>query len=176
MPLRLDNSREYVRLTRLVFVCMFLMLGSVAYAASSGDRPEDTVARMYKDFAWEAVIDEPRWDGEQLIEQPEPILRRYFDDRLTALILRDRACVAKSHEICRLNFDPIWASQDPGATELKVFPATSSNIVQVQFRYPGDKARIKLSYRMMRTARGWRIADIEYPSSRSLSMILGADH
>ena len=162
-----------MRIFSFASICMLILLIGVAVAASSGEKPEDTVARIYKDFAWE-IMNAPISKRATLIEQPEKILLQYFDDRLTALILKDRACVTKTHEICRLDFAPIWASQDPSADDLKIYPATSSNIVRVQFRHPGDKSLIKLSYRMTKTARGWRISDIEYASWPSLTAILRA--
>jgi hypothetical protein len=148
-----------------------LLAGVSAFAAE--ETPAQVVTRVYRDFAWEAVIEEPVAAGKTLAEQPRDVLIRYLDDALTALILEDRACVRRTGEICRLDFVPIWGSQDPaGASGLHVSTARDApDVVSVRFRYPNGEVA-KLTFRMARTARGWRIADIAYGSSPSLVTVL----
>ncbi len=136
--------------------------------------PVGVVAQLYRDFAWEAVMDEPEWRGHSLMEQPQTVLARYFDDGLIALLLADRACVSRTHEECRLDHLPIWDSQDPGATQLKVLGTPDSSVVRVSFRYPSDRTPIELAYHMVRTGRGWRIHDIVSRSAGSLRQQLSA--
>lgn len=114
----------------------------------------DTV--VIKDYAWEAVM-AAGYDG--LMQQPSQILKRYFDDNLTALILRDRKCSEKG-ETCRLDFVPMWASKDPTAVDLTVEQTEKKEIINVKFRYPGTKEKIELKYRVTQTPKGWRISDI----------------
>ncbi len=93
-----------------------------------------------------------------------------------ALILQDRACAARTHGICRLDFDPLWASQDPdGAHGVKVQSPDSLNVVRVALRYTNGY-EVALGYRMSRTKEGWRIADIDYASGPSLLTILSSKH
>ncbi len=144
--------------------------------APSQPGPDSVIAQLYRDFAWEAVLDVSSASSQALIDQPRPVLRRYFDDRLTALILQDRACAARTHEICRLDFDPLWASQDPdGAHGVKVQSPDSLNVVRVALRYTNGY-EVALGYRMSRTKEGWRIADIDYASGPSLLTILSSKH
>ena len=160
---------------RYLIFALFAACSSAAYAepnAKSG--AVQTVAQLYRDFAWEAIIDEPKWPGHDLLDQPRSILEHYFDHKLVELILKDRECAAQTHEICKLDFSPIWASQDPGASETKIVVGATPDIVSVKFRYPGDGSKIKLSYRMINTDIGWRIADIRYSSSSTLLSILTA--
>jgi hypothetical protein len=131
-----------------------------------------TVAQLYRDFAWEAVVEEPPWHGHDLIDQPRAVLLRYFDERLTDLLLADRACASRTHAICRLDFLPIWASQDPAATGLKVLPTQDSSVVVVKFRYPSGGDSIELRYQVLKTKRGWRIDDISQGSRWSLRALL----
>jgi hypothetical protein len=133
-----------------------------------------TVVRLYQDYAWEAVIDEPQDTGQALFSQSADVLGRYFAPDLVALILRDRACEERSHEICRLDFDPIWASQDPGATEMAIRQSGDPARVTVDFTYPGNGEHIHIVYVLVRMRDGWRIADIQDPGT-SLRKILQAD-
>ena len=153
-------------------VLLLLVTCASASRADSGTTAVELVARLYRDFAWEAVIDEPEWRKHELLNQPQTVLARYFDSNLTALIRRDRRCVATTREICNLDFSPIWASQDPGASGLKIVAGPTPEIVNVSFRYPGNGTKVELSYRTVKTRAGWRIADIRYGDGSSLVSVL----
>lgn len=118
--------------------------------------PEGIVFQVYREYAWEAVM-AGGWGG--LMEQSRNVLERYFDERLVSLILKDRAC-AEKEGMCRLDFGPIWASQDPSASGLTVEKTDKPNIIEVKFRYPSTDKKIELQYRVTKTAKGWRISDI----------------
>lgn len=159
---------------RIIFV-LLAVCTSAAYAEPDTQSGAiQVVAQLYRDFAWEAIIDEPEWVGHDLLDQPRLVLERYFDHDLATLILQDRQCATRTHEICRLDFSPIWASQDPGASEIKIVADVRPDIVSVKFRYPSDGTKIKLSYQMVETNIGWRIADIRYSSGSTLLSILSA--
>jgi hypothetical protein len=133
------------------------------------------VRRLYRDFAWEAVFSDPdvgKWVG--LLQQPRSVLCRYFTPKLAELLVDDARCARKTRGICRIDFLPMWASQDPGATDLVVSPAVRG-IVDVGFTYPGNGEQFKLRYSLVRTAPGWRIADISSPKEGwSLKVLLTA--
>jgi len=129
---------------------------------------QGTVLKLYRDFAWEAVMDVPGWDG--LMDQPRKVLDQYFDEKLTSLILRDRACAEKKG-MCRLDFCPIWASQDPSAGDLQVEPSDKPNYVSVKFRYPSTNEKVELKYRLTQTPKGWRISDIIGPDWSLLNIL-----
>lgn len=123
--------------------------------------PDHVVRRLYRDFAWEAVFSDPEVNQKWvvLIDQPEPVLRQYFTPKLAKLLVDDVRCAAAAKAICRLDFSPIWASQDSGAHDVTVSPATGG-IVEVGMSYGGEGVRTRLRYSMFRTRSGWRIADI----------------
>jgi hypothetical protein len=141
---------------------------SLAAQRATSSSAAVTVVQLYRDFAWEAVVEEPEWPGHALLDQPRAILLRYFDEQLTDLLLADRACENRTHGICRLDFLPIWASQDPAATELKVVPTQDSSVVVVKFRYPSNGDSVELRYQLLHTASGWRIHDISQGAHQSL--------
>lgn len=163
-----------MRYWKATFVLLVACVSTAYAEPNSKSGAVQIVAQLYRDFAWEAIIDEPGWDGHNLLDQPRLVLERYFDHNLASLILKDRQCEIQTHEICRLDFSPIWASQDPGASETKIISGATPNIVSVKFRYPSDGTKIELSYRMVKTNAGWRIADIRYSSGSTLLSILSA--
>jgi hypothetical protein len=155
-----------------VLVCAFRPL-----AAQHANAPSAvaTVAQLYKEFAWEAVVSTPDSEWRRavgLVDQPRTVLRRYFDDRLAGLWLADRTCVRRTHGECHLSFMPMWDSQDPTATGLRVLATKDSSVVTVRFWRPGDRESVELTYRLTMTADGWRISDISSGSRWSLVALL----
>jgi hypothetical protein len=150
----------------------FALTLAPARASSAQAGSTAVVVQLYRDFAWEAVFDEPVSPGRALLEQPRDALLRYFDDSLTSLILRDRSCAARTRGICRLDWDPIWASQDPGGYHsIRISATTDSAVVAVSFR-DHQGSLVTLSYRMSRTMRGWRVQDIVDGAGHSLLAVL----
>jgi len=157
----------------LLALAFSLIMPLHAIAADSHDynKPEDVVAWIYRDFAFDAIMP-LYWKNASLAQQPGKTLLLYFIDELASLILKDSQCVKQTHEICNLDFDPIFASQDPGAMDLEVSPADKSNTVHVQFKYPSNGEKISLSYKVEKTPQGWRIRDIIYSNFGSLKKLL----
>jgi len=124
--------------------------------------PVAVVVQLYQDYAWEVVVHNPN-SRTGLMDEPLDVLARYFDDRLTQLIVRDRECRVRTREVCNISGLPIWDSNDPEAFDLAVVATKDSTLVAVSFRrrYPeSDGTTVRLSYRMVKTARGWRVQDI----------------
>ncbi len=141
-----------------------MLLISLLFAAALAKEPQDVVARLYQKYPPDAK--------KVVIEESDAVLRQYFDDELASLIRKDRECEARTHEICALDFDVIWDSQDPaGSHGLTVAPPDASHVVRVTF-LTSDGAKLALDYRMVQTSRGWRIADIGYPEGPSLEAML----
>jgi hypothetical protein len=131
----------------------------------------DPVERLYRDFAWEAVIDQPV-STPTFLEQPDAVWLRYLSPRLVELLRRERDCAARTHEICQLDFDPIWASQDPGATQLTIVEGDAPDVALVTFMHPADGQRIRLTFSLVSGAEGWSIDDIHYQVGSSLRALL----
>ncbi|GLQ50959.1 hypothetical protein ACFFJT_07130 [Dyella flava] len=150
------------------------LLPAVSLAAESLTGPEALIVKLYKDYAWEAVIDEPVDSDAGLLQQPVNILNRYFDPHMVSLILRDRVCEEKNG-ICRLDYDPIWDSQDPGgAMGMKIQQMADPSEVSVDFIYAGHAAHMHIVYVLSQTRDGWRISDIQ-GTTPSLRKLLEAD-
>lgn len=162
-------SRQGRSFVVFAFVVVSAGLGVVSAQQGNGVR---TVAQLYRDYAWEAVVEEPDAAALALVAQPRAVLSKYFDDELTALLLKDSECARRTKGICNLSFSPLWASQDPGATDLRVTGTADPATVAVTFRHPGQQAPTKLQYRLRRTPAGWRIQDIVYDEIGSLVKLL----
>lgn len=140
-------------------ILAMLITGAANAAAEPGSAVE-TVERLYHDYAWEAVVQGPRAEQLRLMEAPLETLRRYFTGSLATLLVKDRECAARTKEICRLDFEPIWGSQDPATTELSIVPGRDPSSVRVSFSYPGQAQRIELTYTLVNEPAGWRISNI----------------
>jgi len=162
-------------------ILSFLMvMGAPGFGTERILRPDVVAVRsVYEAFAWEAVIDAPA-PGTSLVEQSPSVLMRYFTPELTALILRDRECVARTREICNLDFLPLWDSQDASGATVTLADGPDLGEVLVKVRYPPPEAEKKLVFRLANGSTGWKIADIVYEGVEgnvngtiSLSRLLG---
>lgn len=132
-----------------------------------------TVVRLYRDFAFEATIEAPDLSRQGFLEQSRSILERYVDSNLANLILRDRQCEERTKEICRLDFLPMWDSQDPAGATVRIAATRDANDVTVALAYPGTPGNVTLNYQLVKTKSGWRIHNIR-ASNWSLLKILGS--
>lgn len=149
------------------------ILASPDAASRAPDEQLVLVAEIYKAFAWQALSSANDIFGKPLLQQEGPILRRYFDKELASLLVKDRQCAVRTGEICNLDFDPIFASQDPAAADLSIHSAPSDSVL-VEFTYPSSGEKIRLEYRLAKSPAGWRVSDIRYPgmSNSSLKQLL----
>jgi hypothetical protein len=130
---------------------------------------KSVVARLYKDFAWQALSSQSELFGDVLANQKKAVLERYFSPDLAALLLQDAACQAKTREICNLDFDPIFASQDPSVTDLEIGDA-KSNTVPVEFKSPASNDAVRVNFKMTMVGGAWKISDITYNSMKQTSL------
>jgi hypothetical protein len=142
----------------IVALCLLLLSATANAAPASGGTA--IVARLYHDYAWETVMSEPGDEFATLMLEPRETLERYFDPGLAELIAQDAECAARTQEVCKLDFMPIWGGQDPGARNLAVMPADDAGHVRVRFDYPGEDASINLAYTVEQGPDGWRITNI----------------
>jgi hypothetical protein len=162
--------------------CQRLVLSFWAFASlgAAGGQPVvapsepevEIVASLYREFAWEAMIDEPLPTTKGLLSQSGASLSRFFTHRVVELLLNDRECSARTKEVCKLDFSPMWASQDPMASELRIYQAEVKGIVRVQFKHPATGEVTVLRYRVSDSSAGLRIEDIQYQTGPSLTQVL----
>jgi hypothetical protein len=141
----------------LAFACGWTGTSFAAKAESAAA----VVARLYKDFAWEAMAGQPELFGEGLAHQDKTTLRRYFTPALAELLVRDAACQARVRGICNLDFALLFYSQDPRVIDLDIQPR-SLDQVDVAFKDPVSEEKTKIAFQLVRTDGKWRVADILY--------------
>jgi hypothetical protein len=131
------------------------------------------VARLYGDFAWQAIADQPNLMGPDLAHQGKVTLGKYFAPALLGLLIKDAACQVRYLGICNLDFDLLFDSQDPRATDLHVM-RVSPGKVRVVFKDPVDGRKTRIDFDIVKVAGVWKIADIIYsrPEKVSLKEIL----
>jgi hypothetical protein len=158
--------------------CAFLACLVTVATLSALERSvaEQLVEKLYRQFAWEAIMSGPEFRQPGLIDQPESVLEQFFTPGITKLLLKDRAEAAAAGEVGRIDFLPLWASQDPSASDLSIGAGTEPNTVTVGFLPLGAESRTELVFIVEETPSGLRIADIEYPGAYSLATLLKSDN
>jgi len=159
----------------IVFLC-FIFTSHAAFSRDAG--PVFVIYRLYKDYGWAALFhdsdgaDASKFLGKSLARQPKNILMRYFDKDLVALLIRDANCVKSNPgKECRLGFDPIFASQDVAAYDLKITDVGEGK-VSVEYTYPSNSEKIRLLFFTRKVKDKWKISDIYYGNNSYLKQIL----
>ncbi|PZP27934.1 MAG: hypothetical protein DI603_20810 [Roseateles depolymerans] len=144
-------------------LCLTCLYGSTTARADPATEQLAVVRALYRHFAYEAVLDSPSTDGFSLA--PVQVLRRFLSPALIELLVRDRSCAAQRHEICRLDFMPLWAAQDASGMTVSLRWDNSSKRVTATLRSPGGSP-VLINYRMAQHQGYWRVADIGYGTDR----------
>ena len=96
----------------------------------------------------------------------EKLAGRYFVPSLARLIGQDVAQSKKRNEVGKLDFDPFIGGQDwaPTRIDLAVAPGIAADraTATARFTAPGEKQPTAVTLDLVRTAAGWRIADIHW--------------
>lgn len=178
-PLTLHSSgrlrRRLIRalglMIRLSAILALVLVGFVGVQglAAAASSPEETVSRLYRDFAWEVVMANPRGTN-TLLDQTQTVLQDYFTPQLAAALRADSKCAAANRDICALEYSPIWSAPDAGvgAIDLKLDAGSQPGIVLVHYKVASTGHIVELKYHLVRLPAGWRIADVFYPGGVSL--------
>jgi hypothetical protein len=155
------------RVSQAALGILLFVASSLAHA--SGDPGKQVVLKLYQDFAWEAVLSSTEALG--LADQPEKVLLRYFTPELASALVTDSVCKKRTREVCKLDFMPLWGSQDPAAQDLAI-SSGGNGVVQMEYVYPATGTRVVLKFQITSSKVGWRIADITYQSGQTLAQLL----
>ena len=97
------------------------------------------------------------------------MLQQYLDPGLTALIVQDRACVSRRSEVCNMDFDPLFGSQDAAVADFTI-RRESVGRVTVVFTSPSNGEKVRLLFQLSQAGTAWRISDIVYQDLRGASL------
>ncbi len=147
-----------------------LLVVSLAFPAGASDLGR-VVTGLYKDYAWSAVFGaELSSKMKSINTEDEKVLRKYFSAPLAKAIADDSRCTAKSGELCKLDYDILFDSQDPAISDLNVVDC-GKECVKVCFQERDKKKCITIAGRGEKGAA--RITDLVYEDGRSLRKSLG---
>ena len=142
-----------------VFVLPFLASSSQQTSAVQA------VTRLYHDYAWEAA--DSITGKSPLFAADAAVMRTYLDSGLVEATLANRQCQIRTGEVCNLDFEPMWDSQDPARATVEIVATRDSAVVRANVRYPAPYGTRVVTYHMRHTAKGWRVADMgaaDWPS------------
>lgn len=97
---------------------VFLSLFAAFSAHAAKDARLAVVERLYQDYAWETGPGISK--RTPFLNEKSVVLSKYLTKSLSRLLLEDRKCSERTREICRLDFSPIWNSQDPEGAKFRV--------------------------------------------------------
>lgn len=142
----------------IVFLVAVFVSTGISAAAPG---PDEIVANLYKA--------DTAGSGPFFQTKNRAIVDQYFQKDLANLIWKD-ALSAKG-DIGALDYNPLYASQDPQITDFKILKsvrtADDKASVKVTFKDSGKKASVTFLFAQDK-AGVWKISDITYPDGSSL--------
>ena len=132
--------------------------------AASADTPDAVVRLLYRVHrkGYGHVFDR---EGKRQQE-------RFFDENLARLIWKDLTETPQD-EVGRLDFDPLYNAQDIHITRFRVgAPAVEGDKAAVRVTFNNYDRKENLKFLLVKTATGWKIANIDYGSGYDLLKIL----
>lgn len=149
----------------ILALCLWIWFG----CAAAADRETAVVGKLYRDFAWQAFANQPELFGADIAHQGRARLLAYFTPELAGLLLRDAACQDEEGGICKLDFDLLFASQDPRVSDLEI-ESTGPGRATARFKDPVSGVVTRIAFEVVRINGAWKIADVIYdgPPAQSL--------
>ncbi len=112
--------------------------------------PEDVVRALYQAY--------PAEGREDIKDAARTTLVKFFDERFTRALLKNQEC-DDPEEFCYIGENILYDAKDPKIRGVRVCAMDAARkTVTVEFRDHGDPRDV--TYKLTRTAAGWRIADI----------------
>lgn len=146
-------------LVKNLVLCLVFLFGGTSYADQI---TYNLLQGMYKSYPASGSLQD-----KSILEANSKQLEKYFDSNLSRLLSKDIQC-SKKQGMCKLDFDPIYASQDP---EIKSIKMIDNQIdIDVLLFYIGQKNPIKVTY--IFDTKEKKIHDVRYQDGMTLLKIL----
>jgi hypothetical protein len=158
---------------RWILLAVLFLAAGHAIAEGRNSSLKAIVEDAYKRYAWVSVFSMEKQGANGLPLKQETLskLQEFFSHDLAAALRADSECSRKTGEICALDFDILFDSQDPEATDLVVTPVQKGR-AEVCFN---DQAKHRTCLLYVGVVEGGlpRIGDVVYSDGRSLRQLLG---
>lgn len=160
----------------LIWGAAFLLQMPVAAAPSvDTTRLSKLVSDLYARYAWVAIFSiTPAPNAVPLAKAKSAELQTIFVPDLAKAIWDDAQCAEKRGEICTLDFDILFDSQDPSASDLTVKSDAHGSEALACFKVAEGASKC-LTFVGADIRGSTRVADIVYPGQRSLRQLLGLE-
>lgn len=146
-----------LRLSTLLAAIVFIGLSATAPSYAQDDAAKQFLQGIYKQYLGKNA---PGADYSS-----EELARRYFDDTLTELIVRDQK--ESEGEIGRIGFDPFLNGQDFEIKSVNVtITPTDTDRAKGVVNFVNFGRRQKVTYDLIKTVQGWRISDIHWEGTK----------
>lgn len=144
-----------------------------AAPANARDGFLDLLSQTYSRYAWVAVFSvTPPMGSTPLAMAEREELERVFAPELAHALLADRRRAEMRGEVGAIDFDLLFDSQDPIATDLAFRPGAHALEARACFKDGTGEVRC-LVFQGIELAGGVRVTDIVYPRGESLRRLLG---
>jgi hypothetical protein len=145
---------------------------NAAEPGKGGASAKYVVEKLYKDYAWTLLFEDLN-SSTNLLGQSKKELSKYFSNTLSNLFRADYIN-CKNNEICNVDFDLIYDSQDTDGThQLRVYPMDANQVVRVTFLVGySSPSTTEIRYKMIYTLKGWRIENIYYSNGLNILDLL----
>ena len=154
-------------LARRVSVAAVVLVSVVAavLAAPAPAGPKEFLEAIYKSYLGKES------KGIALVKPAE--IRRYFAPALAAAMIKDQAEAAKRREVPTLESDPFIDAQDWEIADIAIVVTATGAKVDASVSFTNFKEKHEITYDLVQTPAGWRIANIKFGSGReSLRQLL----
>lgn len=171
--MQMKLARGFRGLTIIGAVAILLQMSVAAAPGADTTRLSKLVSEVYARYAWVAMFSvNPPPSAAPLAQAKSAELQATFVPDLANAIWDDAQCAKKRGEICTLDFDILFDSQDPSASDLTVESNANGSEVLACFKIV-DGARKCLTFVGADIRGVTRVADVIYPGQRSLRQLLG---
>lgn len=125
---------------------------------------QSLVAASYKEYAWTVVfgVDNTSRSFTSLSQESLVKLKRIFTDELALAVFNDAQCTRKTKEICALDFDILFDSQDPDVRDLTIQSKTAQSVEVCFIEQNASRRCLELVGASANGKSGVRIYDIKY--------------
>jgi hypothetical protein len=156
-------------------VVLFLSVATPEAVAASSPNEAAVVARLYRDYGWQAFANQTELFGEDITHQARATLEKYFAPELAALLMRDVACQRKYQGVCNVESDLLFDAEDPAVTDLEV-KRIAPGRVSVEFNDPVTRKTTRIDFQLIQVGGQWKISDVVYKSGAgSLKQLLARE-